>query len=408
VSDHKARGWEVGLAVIAAAALVLALDAVTNTIDRTRFSWDFRYYIDLAENGFSGSLASPFAYRYATPMLARWISLGLHLPIPAAFTVVAYIGAIAQLVGVFWFVRWYVQSSRGAWVAMLMTAFSLFHVKFLLFDPFRPDHLAYALIVLQSYLALKGKFVPLLICTLIGSQIREFNVIPLIAYLYASNRSTAMASPAETGKRRIVELLVSCVSLGAALILPRVLIPVGEDFQFATFSMEGILRPLLAPLILVRDVNFVYSLIAYTLPLLVLASPAALMTVVRRIKSYDRVFLAAYTALVVVFSFLGGTDFYRFSSYLLIPQGVLLGFLAAETSVFRSAIALASAFVFNRIWLPFPMSDLDSYLDFYGGSGTHFGLAGILRIVECGALIGLGWFVRLTLSRGHGWSRSAT
>ncbi|MFN2119977.1 MAG: hypothetical protein ACK2T0_06265, partial [Anaerolineales bacterium] len=58
------------------------------------------------------------------------------------------------------------------------------------------------------------------------------------------------------------------------------------------------------------------------------------------------------------------------------------------------AVMLAGVFIFNRLWLPFPMSDLGSYLDFYGGSGTRFDWASVLRIVELLAFIGVGILAR--------------
>ncbi|MBK9778946.1 MAG: hypothetical protein IPP55_02675 [Anaerolineales bacterium] len=110
------------------------------------------------------------------------------LSIESGFKLIAYIGAFTQLTGIFLFVRWLGRSSRGAWIALLVTAFSLFNVKFLIFDPFRPDHLAYALILLQTYFALKRKFLPLLLLTLIGSMLREFTLIPIFAYIFMLTR----------------------------------------------------------------------------------------------------------------------------------------------------------------------------------------------------------------------------
>ena len=123
----------------------------------------------------------------------RIISLGLQVPVEAGFGCVARAAAVTQLVSVFALARWYSRSNRGAWVAMLVTAFSLYQVKFLLFDTFRPDHLAYPLILLQVYLAMTGRFWPLWVVTLIGCQVREFNAIPLAAYVAASLLDRAAA-----------------------------------------------------------------------------------------------------------------------------------------------------------------------------------------------------------------------
>src|SRR4030042_2233349 len=124
MSDARRVAREAMGASVAALLLVTTIDLLTNSIDIGRFDWDFRYYIDMAERGFGASLAGPFAYRYLTPMLARVLSFILQLPTAGAFAVLAYIGAISQLLAVFLFVRWYARSTRGAWFAMLIPGFS--------------------------------------------------------------------------------------------------------------------------------------------------------------------------------------------------------------------------------------------------------------------------------------------
>ena len=381
-------------AATAAFLLAVLFDLSTNSLDTERFSWDFRYYVAMAEHGLTAPMASPFAYRFLTPMLAGALSRLFQMPTVGGFMALAYFGAVLQQLAVFLFTRWYTRSQRGAWFAMLATAFSLFNVKFLLFDPFRPDHLAYALILLQAYFALTRRFAALLLTTIAGCQIREFNVIPLLAYLCMSMTALLPSSDARSRRKAAVELLISLVGLAAALVLPRLLIPIEENFQFVSLSRDGMLRVVLAPFIPARDANFIYSLAAYLLPLLILASPGELVTAVRRIPPADRNFLGAYCAFVLIFSFLGGTDFYRFATYLLLPQSILAGTLAARRTKLTLLLVLAGVFIFNRLWLPFPMHDLESYLDFYGGSGTRFSAASGWRILELGALVGAGALFR--------------
>jgi hypothetical protein len=390
VTDAGGTARHAAQATIVALLLVVSIDLLTNSIDTVRFSWDFRYYADMAEHGLDGPLASPFAYRYLIPLLVRGLSLATGLSVGTGFGLIAYLGAFTQLLGVFLFTRWYTRSIRGAWLAMFVVAFSLFNVKFLMFDPFRPDHLAYPLILLQAFFALSGRFVPLLAATIIGSQIREFNVVPLVAYLYACVQAAGISSDSTVRRRTNVELAISAGALGAALVLPRVLIPIVEDFQFAGFTRDGVLRPLLAPFILARDANFIYSLAAYMLPVLVLAGPREIFRTAGTIERRDRIFFGAYIVLVVGMSFLGGVDFFRFSTYLLLPQIVLVGLLAERASATRLGIMLAATFAFNRVWLPFPMADRGAYLDFYGGYGTRFNGASVRRIAELVVLIGIG------------------
>jgi hypothetical protein len=359
VSDSGGRIWRTLAVATVAVGLIGGLELLTNSLDIQKFSWDFRYYIDMARQGFAAPLASPLAYRYLTPLLVSGISAVFALPVEGGFTAVAYVGAFTQLVSVFLFARWFTGSVKGAWVAMLVIAFSLFHVKFLLFDVFRPDHLAYPLIVLQSYFALKRRFIPLLVTTVVGTQIREFNAIPLLAYLFALAISPENGSASGQRRALFVQVLISAATLGSALAIPRLLIPVVEDFQFVSFSRDGILRPLLAPLILARDANFVYSIVAYLLPVLMLGGRRQLRAVVGAIQAPERAYLLGYSALVLVFSFLGGTDFYRFSTYLLVPQAILVGLLAERYGVLQITLVLLSIVVFNRIWLPFPMTSTE-------------------------------------------------
>ena len=377
-------------AAMAAAVLVVFIDALTNSLDTAKFSWDFRYYIDMALRGLAPPLASPFAYRYLTPLLARFISTALEVDVEAGFGILARGAAVTQLLGVFLLGRWYSKSSRGAWVAMLAAAFSLYQVKFLLFDEFRPDHLAYPLILLQVYLALTGRFWPLLIATVIGCQIREFNAIPLVAWVAGSWWTARASASRADGHAVAMKALISGLALAAALILPRLLIPVAEDFQFASLTPDGLLRALLAPFILARDANYLYSLMAYVLPVMMLASPREALSTLGKGDPTRRAFLLAYGAFVLAFSFLGGTDFYRFSTYLLPLMTLTLAGLAPRRAHGETVLMLVAVLAFNRIWLPFPNEDVGSYLDFYGGSGSRFNLASLLRVVELLALMILG------------------
>jgi hypothetical protein len=387
-------------ATAVAVLLVFVIDRLTNSIDIARFSWDFRYYIDMARRGLEPPLASPFAYRYLTPLLVRGISLGLAIPVEAGFGLVTRVAAVTQLVGVFLLAKWYSKSTRGAWMAMFATAFSLYHVKFLLFDSFRPDHLAYPLILLQVYFALTGRFWPLWTTTLIGCQIREFNAIPLVASvaagLWDARRSGNAASRATVSWQAVTAAL----GLAVAFVVPRLLIPISEDYQFVSLTRDGLLRAILAPFILARDANYIYAVLAYALPVLMLATPRQSLAALDKGSRSDRIFFIAYGLLVLAFSFLGGTDFYRFSTYLLPLMALVIAEESDRRAPAQLMVMLGAVFVFNRIWLPFPDTDLDRYLDFYGGSGTHFTVASVLRLVELASLLAVGLLLNHSRRRG--------
>jgi hypothetical protein len=379
---------DIAWVIFLSTGIVLVLDLITNSIDTKKYAWDFLYYIAMAKDGFQAQpLASPFAYRYLTPLIVNGISRISSLSVENGFLVITYLGAIAQLTGIFFFTNWLTKSRKGAYLAMLVTTLSLFNVKFLLFDIYRPDHLAYALILLQTYFAFEKKFLPLLVTTIIASQIREFNIIPLIAYLIASWYSE---------ERSVVfrQIFFSAIFLFPAIILPRVLILVTENYQIVGISQDGILTALLLPFMPTVDINFVFSILAYFLPLLFIADVKTIKTTLSNLPNNQYRYLYAYTILVLLLSFFGGTDFYRFATFLFLPQIILIGSIAPQSSNFQIGSMLAVTFIFNRIWLPFPIWDKDQYLDFYGGFSLRLNWSTLYRSLECLVFILLGLLLR--------------
>ena len=374
--------------VILSTCGVIGLDILTNSIDTKKYAWDFLYYIAMAKDGLNAQpMASPFAYRYLTPLIVNFVSKITSLSIENGFLLIAYFGAITQLTGIFFFTNWLTRSRKGAYLAMTVTAFSLFNVKFLLFDIYRPDHLAYALILLQTYFAFEKKFLPLLITTIIASQIREFNIIPLAAYLFASWH---------TQERPIFirHAIISALFLFPAILLPRVLIPVTENYQIIGLSLDGILTALLFSLVPAVDINYVFSLLAYFLPLLFIADIRTIKVALAGLPDGQRKYFYAYTILVLIFSFFGGTDFFRFTTFLFLPQILLIGLIAPQKSNLQIGAMLSAMFIFNRIWLPFPIWDKDQYLDFYGAFALRLNWTTLYRTLESLAFIFLGLLLR--------------
>ncbi|HNB85680.1 MAG TPA: hypothetical protein PLL38_03485 [Anaerolineales bacterium] len=373
--------------LLLAALTTLGLDLVTNAINTQGNAWDFLYYIALAKDGFHADpLASPFAYRYLTPFIVHGISL-LGFSIERGFGIIAYFGVIMQLTGIFFFVKWLGNSTKGAYLAMAVTALSLFNVKFLLFDIYRPDHLAYALILLQTYLAFNRKFLPLLLTTLIASQIREFNIIPMVAYLFMSFRTT------ERGLF-IKQAAISTICLVPAILLPRLLIPVTENYQLVGLSGDALLTTVILPFIPSVDVNFIFSIFAYLLPLLFLADLKTIKAAFASLPENQRGYVLAYTLLVLLLSFFGGTDFNRFATFLFLPQIILIGLITPAISSLQISLMLAVTFIFNRLWMHIPDWDVEKYRDFYGGFSLRLNMSTLNRIMELAAFWALGFGVR--------------
>ena len=366
--------------------LIIIIDLLTNTINTTQNQWDFAYYIALAKDGFNAEpLASPFAYRFFTPGLVHLLSL-TGLSIENGFLVIAYFGAIAQLMGIFYFVQWLTKSNRGAWIALFVTAFSMFNIKFLVFDPFRPDHLAYALILLQTYFAFERRFLPLLILTIIGSTIREFTLVPLAAYLFMVAQDSKMRTLAAK------QGLIAAILVLPAVFLPRYLIPVTETFQLIGLSTEGLLNAIALFFIPSFPVNFIFSIIAYFLPLFLLANLTDVRTAFQQLPNSRRSYLIGYSVLVLILSFFGGTDYNRFATFLFLPQIILIGLLD-QVSNTKLALTFFCLFIFNRLWMHIPDWDVQTYRDFFGGFALQLNLQTAYRYAELFLFIAIGIFM---------------
>src|SRR5512140_3273744 len=121
------------VAALLSAVIVVGISLLTNRVDVSAYTSDFTYYIRMAQNGFAKPGASPFAYRYLTPLIVHGLVSWQGISVEAGFRSIAYIGAVLQLVGVFLFTKWFTGSIKGAFVALLVTAFSLYNLKYLFF-----------------------------------------------------------------------------------------------------------------------------------------------------------------------------------------------------------------------------------------------------------------------------------
>jgi hypothetical protein len=380
------RRWM--LAVFAVSVcLVLLIDRLTNALDIVHYDWDFNDYIAMAEKGFNARpLVSPFAYRYPTPFIAAEIRSLLGVSLYAGFRTLAYVGAVLQLVGVYLFVRRFSGSTRGSWFALLVVAFSAFNVKFLTYDVYRPDHLAYAFVTLGLYLALSASVYSLFLVSMVGVQFREFVLLPMLAYLL----SLATTRRWKELRRYAIPALLSLL---VGVILPRALIHVTEEAQ--TLTTTGTIRTLLGTLHFYRrDVIVCWATLAYLLPTLMLLNLERIRYLRSRLPGDVVRVMLLYSFLVMVLTMYGGPDLTRFITYLFITQALLVGTLFDILPKIEVATTLMATFVFNRIWADIPNADIEAYLDFYNGYGDRLNRHTALRFGELLLWIGLAWLVR--------------
>jgi len=343
--------WHITFVGTVILMLLILIDKITNSFDIDKYVWDFKYYIAFAEDGFAmKDLISPVAYRYMTPFLASGLHQIFSLSIPESFKLLAYIGLWLQLVGIYFFVLYYTKSLRGAVFATLVTAFSVVNVKFLLFDPFRPDLFAYFFVLVAIYLAFRKKVIWLLVISAFGVQFREYAIVPLIAYFI----NLIIHSKWQEFKIYILPFVLTIV---LSVIMPRMLIPVTESYQYVRSLRDLFIIPLDGW----RDFNWLYTILIYFLPIFIMMTRDRLKIIKNKIPAQELTLITIYTLLIMLLSMYGGTDLARFTTYLFIPQIILIGFWSDYASKLELVYMLVTVFLFNKIHMEIPIGDVNWY-----------------------------------------------
>ena len=367
-------------------AVVILIDILTNGITE-KLLFDSNIYIGMAEHGFAPELRiSPFIYRYAAPFLTGITHQFTDLSIYKSFKVITYMGAIGELLGVFLIVRHLTKSEKSAYIGMLSVAFSLYNLKYPLYDVYRPEILAYPIILISTWLAFKDYFFPLLLTTMIGLQFREFTIAPLLAYL-------ATKLQGERSKTLIRNVTISIIGLVIAIGVPRLLIPVIEHAEAVQLSPMAFGQVIQLLSLWPRTINIVYIVLAYFLPFLILYRGPQLRNALEEISIEQIRYLAYYSGTVFLLLVIGGTDLDRFATYFFLPLAVLTGLLAKNQSFIKLLLVLIIQIIFNRIWLPFPVWDFDLIISFYSGWSNVINTASLWRFAELIALAVIGNFL---------------
>jgi hypothetical protein len=103
---------------------------------------------------------------------------------------------------------------------------------------------------------------------------------------------------------------------------------------------------------------------------------------------------------MLVLTMYGGTDLYRYMTYLFIPQIMVLSIMfsssAPRIEAWEIFFVLVVVLIHNRILLHIPdmRQDLNAYLDFWPGFENRFNAAAVRRLLEIVVAV-----VGITLSR---------
>lgn len=390
------RWWVTALVVVAASlAVVAAFELTTTLINTKRFSWDNVRYLRMAREWFAyETMTSPFAYRWGTPMLARVLSDVLGVSLTTGFRLIAWAGATLQLTSVFYLVLSVSRSVRAAWAGWAVTCLSVWNIRFLMFDPFRPDHLAYPIVILATLAAYRRRWGWLIALTVLGAPIREFTVVPLLA-------AVVMLAWNREGKTLARWALPFLATLVVAVVLPRMLIPVVKSRQTVDLdTFAGDMARLLT--FWTRHLNILLGYVSYAVPALMLFAPARFAEVWRGFGRDLQRYLIAYSVFVFALVFMGGTDIHRFVSYMVVPLALIVGGLAVRASVPELVVATIGTFWFNRLAEPIPNKVVNNYLDFWGGWSGRVNLATAWRFAGAAICVAAGQLTRILTARWPG------
>jgi len=381
----------VGVALVA--LWVTALSAITNEMDIQRFRYDCVAYIDMAEHPVGQSLVptSPWAYRILTPALARALSLAAGLSTYQAFAVIAHVGTSLQLLLAFLFARHALgATTRVALVVALICGLQYFHVKYYVFDVYRPDHLAQPAMIAAWWAILRRRFTLAALICAVGVLDREFLLVP------AALVGVTLASEAwrSRSRSRAIELVLTTSLVALAFALPRLLISTQASTTLAAERYNGSWLAMLVgvPLGRRRLVNLAFSAFAYMLPIWLLWTRQSLPRLAAMPKDVRRLVMG-HAALVFVLALYGGTDIPRFIAYLEpVAILVLVALLREDNRKAVLVAALVALAIFNRTFWDVPNVEVTRFVDFYGGWDMRVAASG-WRTAEAAALIAACWLV---------------
>ncbi len=319
------------------------------------------------------------------------------------FELTAYVGLAAMLVGVYFFGRRFRARYLTALMLMLVPVLGLFNIKFLLFNSFRPDQLAYPLMVFAILSLLDRHWGLALVLSLIGLQSREYLIIPPLIILFEALRAWRKGELSLKGWLGWSALVG--VTVGIAVIVPRLVIPVAFTQQILDpFHDKHFLKKFITlPLNWKRDANILFNIVAYWMPFLILFTSARFRHAWSQLRRFYAWF-AIYLGMCLFAMMYGGADFERFATFFFIPQAFLLVyFFMQDVHLYEILYLIGAMVIFNRLTYLIPIWDFNAYLDFYGGYGDHINLNALARWVELGGFIVLGQLWRSLIALVPAW-----
>lgn len=382
IKIQSAKLKEFILYLVIAVSLTIVVDMVTISYLTNdypdKYNWDHFYYINMVQT--DNWFAAPFAYRFGTPLMVRGIVSVTNASIETGFRIVAYLGVIGQILGLFYLGRHFQFSLRTRVLTVFAAATYFYNMRFLMFNVYQVDQMGLALLLLSFLMLLRRNIPMLVLATVIGLQFREFVIIP--AAIFVAQGAVSLFKGA-LNRKQALEVIIVFVSTSVAVIVPRLFIETTGSLAVIEPKLPGLTlqRLMNVPLDIARDLILVYYLAAYLLPLLLLITPRRLSSAWGRLEGY-RFMLAFYSIFLFVLVMYAGTDIGRFMPYYCIPMVIMLGMMLEEgIPLYEIIFLLMAVAIFNKVHYQVPNHPM-SLLIFYGAHENRGLAVSVVRFAE--------------------------
>ena len=431
-TDQSQQHWKSWLALGVAIALTAIIQLTTNASAVGEFSDP---YTVIAETGLSPhpQLVSPCAYRFVSPMLAGGVARADGVAIGEGFFIVSMAASVALLWLTCYLPVRVGASFAGGLIAMTVIALSIGHLKNNLYFNNSMEGVTQVLMIGWCLAMFARRWITATILCVVGLCTRELFLIPSallcsqLAFAWWQTRSCATGSasastldtfsavkashiPSIWRDPTLYRLAAAAILTAAAFLLPRLLIPVAATIQLIDplYDANWFSKLLQVPLNWKRDLNLMIGIASYSLPVLLLMTRERWRLTWQRLRPFQTAGVA-YCGLWLLLTLWGGTDLYRYVTYLFLPLTFILAAMFADhrsTPRFAEIIlALVATAIHNKIFshIPAIADNVDIYLDFWPAFEDRLNVAAGLRLAQIAGFLLAAFALRWTLSR---WSKA--
>jgi hypothetical protein len=432
-NEQPSQTWKSWLALGVAIALTAIVQLTTNASAVGEFSDP---YTVIAETGLSPhpQLVSPCAYRFVSPMLAGGVARAYDVSIGDGFFIVSMATSVTLLWLTCYLAMRVGASFAGGLTAMTVIALSIGHLKNNLYFNNSMEGVTQVLMIGWCLAMFARRWITATILCVVGLCTRELFLIPSallcgqLAFSWWQTRSCATGSasastldmtfsavkasriPSIWRNPSLYRLAAAAILTAAAFILPRLLIPVAATIQLIDplYDASWFSKLLQVPLNWKRDLNLMIGILSYSLPVLMLMTRERWRLIWQRLKPFQSAGVA-YCGLWLLLTLWGGTDLYRYVTYLFLPLTfVLAAMFADHRSSPRFAeiiLALVATAIHNKIFshIPAIADNVDVYLDFWPAFEDRLNAAAAVRFAQIAGFLLAAFGLRWTWSR---WSQA--